>query len=84
VQIHVAVIRLVTGALVRQFFRLAPQWLDYRTDAPVMRERINAGSDRYFAWQEGEYKREGWEVDDGSASLRVKLGKRKFRLPRRQ
>lgn len=32
----------------------------------------------------GEYKREGWEVDDGSAALRVKLGKRKLRLPRRQ
>lgn len=83
VQILVAVVHLVTRLLLREFFRVAPDWLDYRTDDPIMRERINAGSDKYFAWHERKAEREGgWEVEDASESLRVRLGKKKLRLPR--
>lgn len=78
----VEVVHLLTRLLLREFFRIAPDWLDYRTDDPVMRERINAGSDRYFAWKERVAAHEKWELEDKAAELRVRLGHRKLRLPR--
>ena len=80
-------VRLLTVVLLRRFFHILPHWLDHVTDAPVMHERVNAGSDRYFAWREAEARRErspdGWQVEDEAAPLRVKLGHRRPRLPGR-
>jgi hypothetical protein len=48
-----------------------------------MHERINAGSDKYFAWRKWEDHRDnGWGVEDSAAHLRIRLGKRKLKLPR--
>ncbi len=80
-------VRVLTAVSLRRFFHILPGWLDEVTDAPVMHERVNGGSDRYFAWREAEAKREkgpdGWQVEDEAAPLRIKLGHRRPRLPRR-
>ena len=39
------------SALFRGLLNLVLPIIDRRTDAPIMRQRINAGSDQYFAEQ---------------------------------
>jgi hypothetical protein len=47
-----AIVRLasvITVGMVARYARMLIGWLDRRTGEPIMRERINAGSDRFFA-----------------------------------
>jgi hypothetical protein len=59
-----AIVRLlsvVTLGMVFSYVRMLIGWLDRHASAPIMRERINAGSDRFF-----EAEKENWgktEID---------------------
>ena len=77
-----AVIRVINLVLVRELLRRLPGWLDHGTDADVMHERINAGSDKYFSWRRWEdHRRDGWQVEDPATDLRIRLGRKKLKLP---
>lgn len=39
-------------ALLYQGWRVLLGWVDRWTDPPIMHQRINEGSDKYFAWRE--------------------------------
>jgi|1185.fasta_scaffold140257_2 hypothetical protein len=43
---------VITVGMVLTFVRMIVIWVDRRTEAPVMKERINAGSDRFFVDEE--------------------------------
>jgi hypothetical protein len=50
-----AIVRLasvITVGMVARYAGMLIGWLDRRTGDPVMRERINAGSDQFFAAEE--------------------------------
>ena len=38
--------------LVHRLVRLVLPYIERWTEAPIMKQRINAGSDQYFAWRE--------------------------------
>ena len=43
---------VITVGMVLTFVRMIVIWADRRSAAPVMKERINAGSDRFFKDEE--------------------------------
>ncbi len=61
----IRIMSVVTVGMVATYVRMLIGWLDRRTGAPIMREHINAGSDRFFA---GE--RENWGKTEIDSILR--------------
>jgi hypothetical protein len=67
-----AIMRLmsvVTVGVVFSYMRMLIGWLDRRTGAPIMRERINAGSDRFFASEQ-----ENWGKTEIDSIMRGDYG----------
>ena len=52
---------VITVGVTMQLFRMGLGWLDRHATAPIMRERINTGSDRFFDQEEKNWGRS--EID---------------------
>jgi hypothetical protein len=48
---------VITVGMVFSYVRMLIGWLDRRSGGPIMKERINSGSDRFFADEEKEWGR---------------------------
>jgi hypothetical protein len=55
------VMGVITLGMLFQFFAMILGWLDRRSGAPIMRERINKGSDNFFKEEEKNWGRS--EID---------------------
>jgi hypothetical protein len=73
----VGVIGAVIVGVLSLFFGSMPVWFEQRTDDPIMKQRINKGSDRFFLDQEERDRQTVYEdamlVDDGSDERATRL-----------
>jgi hypothetical protein len=60
--------RLISVGMVFTFFKMILGWIDRRTAAPVMRERINDASETFFRKEEKQ-----WGELDVESEARIKL-----------
>jgi hypothetical protein len=52
---------IISVGMVFSFFRMILGWIDRRAAAPIMRERVNDASDKFFAEEEKNWGRS--EID---------------------